>query len=96
MIKPLYDKVVILLDKQTETTQGGIIVPTVGNEVPQTGTVVATGPGRINEYDYGHFIPLTVQVGNKVVVGRWEGTTLNYEGREYFMTKESQILAVID
>ncbi|MUU77995.1 co-chaperone GroES [Winogradskyella endarachnes] len=87
-IKPLADRVLIE-PKQAETkTASGIIIPDNAKEKPQEGTVVAIGNGTKDE-------PLTVKVGDTVLYGKYGGTELKLEGKDYLMMRESDILAII-
>ena len=87
-IKPLADRVLVEpLEAETKTASG-IIIPDTAKEKPQKGTVVAVGPGTKDE-------PLTVNVGNTVLYGKYAGTELKLEGTEYLMMRESDILAII-
>ena len=71
-----------------EKTAGGLIIPDTAKEKPQKGTVVAIGNGKKDE-------PLTVKVGDQVLYGKYSGTEINIEGKDYLIMRESDILAVI-
>ena len=87
-IKPLADRVLIMpLDAETKTASG-IYIPDSAKEKPQKGTVTAVGPGTSEN-------PITVKVGDKVLYGKYSGTELNHEGKDYLMMKESDLLAII-
>lgn len=87
-IKPLADRVIVLPAAAEEKTKGGIIIPDTAKEKPQKGTVVAAGPGKKDE-------PVTVAVGDTVLYGKYAGTEINYEGEDYLIMRESDILAVL-
>ena len=87
-IKPLGDRVVIETAKAKERTQSGIIIPDNAKEKPQKGTVVAAGKGTKDD-------PITVQVGDTVLYGKYAGTDLKLEGIDYLIMRESDILAII-
>lgn len=87
-IKPLADRVVVEPAKAEEKTASGIIIPDTAKEKPQRGTVVAVGPGKKDE-------PVTLQVGDQVLYGKYSGTEINIEGADYLIMRESDILAVI-
>ncbi len=87
-IKPLSDRVVVQAAEAEETTKGGIIIPDTAKEKPQKGTIVAAGPGKKDE-------PTTVSVGDTVLYGKYAGTELNYEGNDYLIMRESDILAIL-
>lgn len=87
-IKPIADRVVIEAAPAEEKTASGIYIPDTAKEKPQRGTVVAVGDGKKDE-------PLTVKVGDQVLYGKYAGTEINYEGREYLIMRESDIYAVL-
>ena len=87
-IKPLADRVVIEPAEAEEKTASGIFIPDTAKEKPQKGKVVAVGPGKKDE-------PVTVQVGDSVLYGKYSGTELNIEGNDYLIMRESDILAII-
>jgi chaperonin GroES len=93
-INPLADRVVIKPIEAEETTKGGIILPdTVSKEKPIEGTVVAAGPGKVNEE--GKNIALAVKVGDKVLYGKYSGTEITVEGVDYLIMRESDIFAIV-
>ena len=87
-IKPLADRVLVEPAAAEEKTASGIIIPDTAKEKPQRGVVVAAGPGKLDE-------PITVQVGDTVLYGKYSGTELQLEGKEYMMMRESDILAIV-
>jgi chaperonin GroES len=87
-IKPLSDRVVVEPAAAEEKTAGGIIIPDTAKEKPQRGIVVAVGTGKVNE-------PLTVKVGDSVLYGKYAGTEINIEGRDYLIMRESDIFAIV-
>ncbi|MEN1969479.1 co-chaperone GroES [Lentibacillus sp. N15] len=93
MIKPLGDRVVIELVEQEEKTASGIVLPDSAKEKPQEGKVVAVGSGRVT--DNGEKVALEVAEGNLVIFSKFAGTEVKYEGTEYLILRESDILAVI-
>jgi len=93
-IKPLADRIVIApSDEEVSQTAGGIYIPDTAKEKPQTGTVVAAGPGRVT--DDGETIALTVKVGDSVVYSKYAGTEYSEGGTDYLVVRESDILATI-
>ena len=86
--KPLHDRVLIEVLDSSEKTAGGIIIPDTAQEKPQRGTVVAVGPGKVDE-------PTTVKVGDSVLYGKYSGTDLQLEGQDYMIMRESDILAIV-
>jgi len=87
-IKPLADRVIIEPAQAEEKTAGGIIIPDTAKEKPQRGTVVAVGPGKKDE-------PMTVKVGDKVLYGKYAGTEITVDGKDYLIMRESDIVAVV-
>ena len=92
MIKPLGDRVIIELVEQEETTASGIVLPDSAQEKPQEGKVVAVGPGSIQN---GERIAPEVKEGDQIIYSKFAGTEVNYEGKDYLILRESDILAVI-
>ncbi|MHA6253199.1 co-chaperone GroES [Oceanobacillus sp. CAU 1775] len=93
MIKPLGDRVVIELVEQEETTASGIVLPESAQEKPQEGRVVAVGSGRVT--DSGEKVALEVAEGDRIIYSKFAGTEVKYEGKEYLIIRENDILAVI-
>lgn len=92
-IKPLADRVVVEAAAAEEKSSGGIILPDTAQEKPQQGTVLAVGPGKAS--DTGTIVKMTVKVGDKVLYGKYSGTEVNHEGKEYLIMRESDILAIL-
>ena len=93
MLKPLVDRVVLKMTKAEETTKSGIILTESSKEKPQIAEVVAVGPGGNIE---GKEIEMHVKVGDKVVVSKYAGTEIKYEGEEYIIVKQNDILAIAE
>ncbi|MBX6395077.1 MAG: co-chaperone GroES [Alicyclobacillaceae bacterium] len=93
MIKPLADRVVIRPVEREEKTASGIVLPDTAKEKPQEGEVVAVGPGR---YEDGRRIEIDVKVGDRVIFSKYAGTEVKYDGVEYLILRESDILAVLE
>lgn len=94
-IKPLEDRVLIKEEKEEKKSEGGIFLPgTASTGDPAQGTIVAVGPGRKN--DDGKVIPVSVKVGDKVLLYKHAGTKVKLDGEEYFIVGESELLAVIE
>ncbi len=87
-IKPLADRVLVEPKEAEEKTAGGIIIPDTAKEKPQKGTVVAVGSGKKDE-------PITVKPGDQVLYGKYSGTELSIEGKDYLIMRESDIYAII-
>lgn len=94
MLKPLGDRVVIELIEVEETTASGIVLPDTAKEKPQEGKVVAVGTGRV--LDNGERVGLEVKEGDRIIFSKYAGTEVKYEGTEYLIIRESDILAVIE
>ena len=92
--RPLHDRVVVKRIDAEEKTAGGIIIPDTAKEKPQTGEVVAVGPGGRDEA--GKLIPIDVRSGDKVLFGKWSGTEVKIDGVEYLIMKESDIMGVVE
>ena len=92
-IKPLGDRVLIeILDDEIQK-QGSLYIPDTAKEKPQEGKVVAVGNGR---YEDGKLVPLDVKVGDKVLYGKYSGTEIKHDNKEYLIVRESDILAIVD
>lgn len=87
-VKPLHDRVIVQPEAAEQKTASGIIIPDTAKEKPQKGIIVAVGAGKKDE-------PMTVKLGDKVLYGKYSGTELTYEGVEYMIMRESDILAVL-
>jgi chaperonin GroES len=93
LLKPLGDRVVIELVQSEEKTASGIVLPDTAKEKPQEGKVVAVGTGRV--LDNGERVALEVAAGDRIIFSKYAGTEVKYEGKEYLILRESDILAVI-
>jgi chaperonin GroES len=91
--RPLHDRVVVKRIDAEEKTAGGIIIPDTAKEKPSQGEVVAVGPGGRDET--GKLVPLDVQVGDRVLFGKWSGTEVKIDGKELLIMKESDIMGVL-
>ena len=92
--RPLHDRVVVKRIDAEEKSAGGIIIPDSAREKPSQGEVIAVGPGGRDEA--GKLVPLDVQVGNRVLFGKWSGTEVKIDGVEYLIMKESDIMGVLE
>tara|TARA_B100000242_G_scaffold160016_1_gene114235 strand:- start:16601 stop:16873 length:273 start_codon:yes stop_codon:yes gene_type:complete len=88
-LKPLADRVLVEPSAAETKTTSGIIIPDTAQEKPQKGKIVATGEGTKEN-------PVTVKVGDNVLYGKYSGTELKYEGKDYLIMKESDLLAIIN
>ena len=91
--RPLHDRELVESLDSEEKTSGGIIIPDTAKEKPQEGKVVAVGPGSKSEE--GKITPMDVKVGDHVLFGKWSGTEVKVDGKEYSIMKESDIMGVI-
>ncbi len=91
--RPLHDRVLVESLESEEKTAGGIIIPDTAKEKPQEGKVIAAGPGAKTED--GKIIPMDVKVGDRVLFGKWSGTEVKIDGKEYSIMKESDIMGVV-
>jgi chaperonin GroES len=87
-LKPLADRVLVEPAQAEEKTASGLIIPDTAKEKPQRGTVLAVGEGKPEE-------PMTVKVGDTVLYGKYSGTELNVEGKDYLIMRESDIFAIV-
>ncbi len=92
--RPLHDRVVVRRIDAEEKTAGGIIIPDTAKEKPQQGEVIAVGPGARDES--GRVQPLDVQVGDRVLFGKWSGTEVKIGGEDLLIMKESDIMGVLE
>lgn len=92
-IKPLGDRVLIEVLEEELPKQGSLYIPETAKEKPQEGKVVAVGNGR---YEDGKLVPLDVKVGDSVLYGKYAGSEIKHDGKEYLIVRESDILAIIE
>ncbi len=92
-VEPLADRVMVSPLEEEEQMRGGLYIPDTAKEKPQSGKIVAVGPGKLS--DVGERIPPDVKVGQTVLYGKYSGTEVTVEGEEYLMVRESDILAVL-
>ena len=93
MIKPLGDRVLVKMIEVETTTKSGIILNAGAKEKPQIAEVVAVGPGEIID---GEKVKMQVKVGDKVITGKYSGTEVKYEGVEYLIVRQSDVLAIVE
>lgn len=93
MIKPLVDRVLIKMVEAEETTKSGIILSTGSQEKPQIAEVIEVGPGGIVD---GEKVEMQVKKGDRVITSKYSGTEIKYEGVEYIIVKQSDILAIVE
>jgi chaperonin GroES len=93
LLRPLGDRIVIELVESEEKTASGIVLPDSAKEKPQEGRVVAVGTGRVLEN--GERVALEVSVGDRIIFSKYSGTEVKFEGTEYLILRENDILAVV-
>ncbi|MCM3719832.1 co-chaperone GroES [Fictibacillus phosphorivorans] len=93
MLKPLGDRIIIELVEGEEKTASGIVLPDSAKEKPQEGKVVAVGTGRVT--DNGERVSLEVSEGNTIIFSKYAGTEVKYQGKEYLILRESDVLAIV-
>ena len=93
MIKPLSDRVLVKMKESEETTKSGIILASAAKEKPQIAQVIEVGPGRVID---GKREEMNVKKGDNVVVSKYAGTEVKYEGEEYIILREEDILAIVE
>jgi len=93
-IRPLYDRIVVKRIEQKEQMQGGLYIPDSAKEKPQEGEVVAIGKGK--RLDDGRVVPLDVQVGDRILFGKYSGSDIKMDGEEYMIMREDEVLGILD
>ncbi|MDR3692927.1 MAG: co-chaperone GroES [Fimbriimonas sp.] len=92
-IQPLHDRIILEASAKEERSAGGIILPDTAQEKPQRGTVLAVGPGK--RLDSGQLAPVDVKAGDLVLYGKYAGTEVKVDGKEYIILRAEDILAVL-
>ena len=93
-VRPLHDRIIVQRIEEGEQKIGGIIIPDSAKEKPQEGEVIAVGKGK--RLDSGEFIGLDVQEGDRVLFGKYAGSEIKLDGREYLIVREDEILGVVE
>ncbi|HLD29475.1 MAG TPA: co-chaperone GroES [bacterium] len=93
-LKPLGDRVLVEALEEKETKKGGIIIPDTVKEKPQEGKVIAAGAGKRD--DSGKIIPMDVKAGDKILFGKYSGTEVKIEGKEYLIMHQEDILGLVE
>jgi len=93
-IRPLHDRIIVERLEEETTTAAGIIIPDSAKEKPQQGKVIAVGKGKVSEE--GKVRPLDVKAGDTVLFGKYSGTEVKLDGKEYLMMREDDILGVVE
>jgi chaperonin GroES len=93
-IRPLYDHIVLKRIEEQETTRNGIVIPDSAKEKPQQGEVISIGRGK--RLDDGKMVALDVQVGDRILFGKYSGNDIKLDGLEYIIMREDDVLGVLD
>ncbi len=93
-IRPLNDRILVKRLEQEEQTAGGIIIPDSAQEKPAEGEIVAVGPGKMNEA--GQRAVMDVEAGNRVLFSKYGGTDVKFDGQDYLIMREDDILGVLE
>ena len=93
-LRPLHDRVIVKRLESETTTASGIVLPDAASEKPDQGEILAVGPGRTN--DKGDVKPLNVQVGDRVLFGKYSGQAVKVDGEELLVMKEDDLFAVVE
>lgn len=92
-VKPLGNRVLVEVLEAEEKTEGGIVLPDTAQEKPQQAKVIAVGKGKVS--DEGKVIPMEVKTGDIIIFGKYSGTDLKVEGKDYLMLNEDDILGIV-
>jgi len=92
-IRPLHDRVILKRLEEERTTAGGIVIPDTATEKPQTGEVVAVGPGKTD--DNGKLLAIGVKVGDKVLFGKYSGQEFKIDGQDLLHMREDDIIGIV-
>jgi chaperonin GroES len=93
-IRPLHDRILVKREEEKEVKKGGINIPDTAKEKPQEGKVIAVGNGKVN--DEGKKVPLDVKAGDKILFGKYSGTTVKVDGDELLVMREEDIMGVVE
>jgi len=93
-IRPLHDRVLVQRIDTEEQVRGGIIIPDTAKEKPQEAKVAAVGPGKVN--DDGSRSPMDVEVGDRILIGKYSGSEIRIDDEDFVILSEGEILAVVE
>ena len=93
-VRPLHDRIMVERLEEKEVKKGGIIIPDTAKEKPQEGKVIAVGNGKVG--DNGKKIPLDVKAGDKILFGKYSGSEVKIDDKEYLILREEDILAILE
>jgi len=93
-IRPLHDRVLVERLEEGEVRKGGIIIPDTAKEKPQEGKIIAAGNGKVG--DDGKKIPLDVKAGDRILFGKYSGSEVKIDDKEYLIMREEDVLAILE
>jgi chaperonin GroES len=93
-IRPLYDRIVVKRIEEKQQMQGALYIPDSAKEKPQEGEVAAVGKGK--RLEDGKLVPLDVQVGDRILFGKYSGSDIKIDGEEYLIMREDEVLGILD
>ena len=93
-LRPLHDRILIKRIEEKEAVKGGIIIPDTAKEKPQEGEVIAVGNGKMTED--GKVVPLDVKAGDRILFGKYSGSEIKIDNKEYLILKEEEVLGVVE
>jgi chaperonin GroES len=93
-IRPLHDRILVERIEEQETRKGGIIIPDSAKEKPQQGKVIAAGGGKVT--DEGKRLPLDVKAGDRILFGKYSGSEVKLDDKEYLILREEDVLAILE
>ena len=93
-LRPLHDRILVKRIEEGEVRRGGIIIPDTAKEKPQEGKVIAVGAGKVTED--GKKIPLDVKAGDRILFGKYSGSEVKIEDKEYLILREEDVLAILE
>jgi len=93
-VRPLHDRILVERLEEKETKRGGIIIPDTAKEKPQEGKVIAVGNGKVN--DDGKKVPLDVKAGDKILFGKYSGSEVKIDDKEFLIMREEDVLAILE
>ena len=94
MITPLQDRIVVERAVEEEKSKGGIVIPDTAKEKPVRGTIVAAGPGK--RLESGQIQPMSVKVGDEILFGKYAGTEVKLDNKEYIVMREDDVIAIMN
>jgi chaperonin GroES len=93
-VRPLHDRILVKREEEDEARAGSIIIPDTAKEKPQKGKVVAAGNGKVG--DDGKRIPLDVKTGDRILFGKYSGSEVKIDDKEYLIMREEDVLAILE